>query len=143
MADYESLVSLNRGTAAMLQAVNQFSIGSISGFLLDWLFMHWKTDTSNIFIRASKILLQTAANGYILSYLLPWIHPSQSGYRDPTGGYMLAIGLINSQPNYTRSTKEILSAFLELYDEIFLMNNTSKNINSTLEDQTELSDEEE
>lgn len=121
MADITTSYSLERGTASILQASTQYTAGVLTGMFIDWGFLHWQVPEGNLPLRVLKLMLQAGANGYALSMLLPWLHPRNvSNYTDPTGGYLLAFGLLQSQPTMGRNAKEIVTSVLELYQETFL-----------------------
>jgi hypothetical protein len=117
----ESLLNMNQGTASLIQGSSQYTVGLFSGLLIDWTFVHLTPEPHNIPLRLLKLLSQAGLNGLLLSYLIPWLHPTGiDTYRDPTGGYLLAFGLLHGQPTFYREAKELTTSILEVYEEVVL-----------------------
>lgn len=121
MADsYTQLVTLNGGTASVIQSLNQYTVGLTGGYLIDRLFDMVPVEPGNIWGRTVRQLAQVAVGGLLISTALNYIHgdPPPRDYRDPTGGYFLLVGYVQGQPGFMRNGKEILSGLSETLDEM-------------------------
>lgn len=104
------MANFGTGTQAIVQSVNQYGLGLTGGYVIDLLMNQLPVDPENIWGRLAKQFLQTAINGVSLAFMLKFLHGSGSSlstYRDPTGGYLLAIGLIQAQPSYMKNGKDL------------------------------------
>jgi hypothetical protein len=104
-------IPLGDNAVAVLQSINQYVTGLTGGYVVDLLMDQIKVEEDNTYGQIGKQLLQAAINGIALHYMLKYIHGPTPGiaYRDPTGGYMLAIGLIQSQPIFMRNGKQLFT----------------------------------
>jgi len=112
-ASYQQLIALNGGTAAVLQALNQYSLGLTAGYLVDQIFDRMRDDQSSFFTRALQQFGQVAVNGYLIKLMLEFVHgtPGQNqNYYDPTGGYLLLMGLIQGQPCFMRNGVDLVDS---------------------------------
>ena len=103
------MANLNEGTIAIIQGSNQYITGLFGGYAIDLLMTHVPIDTDNLYHRLARQLIQVGLNGLALSIMLKFLHGTTplSNYRDFTGGYMLAVGLIQSQPTFMKNGKEL------------------------------------
>jgi len=109
----ESTVSLGGNTISVVQALNQYITGIGGGYLIDYMMSCFPVEDDNIGKRIFRNLMQVSLNGIALHYMLRFIHGDRPvpGYRDPTGGYLLVIGLIQAQPTFMRNGKELVTGF--------------------------------
>lgn len=107
---------------AVVHSTNQYTTGLVGGYLIDQLMNQITLSEDNIWGRIGRQFIQTALNGIALHYMIKFIHGDnpRSDYSDPTGGYMLAIGLIQSQPSYMRNGKELVIGFTEFLKEMMI-----------------------
>jgi hypothetical protein len=128
-------IPLGDNAVAVLQSLNQYATGLTGGYFVDLLMDQYIVDEDNLNARVGKQIIQTALNGILLHYMLKYIHGTSPdvAYRDPTGGYMLVIGLIQSQPGYMRNGKELFKGLT-----LFLREQFDKNGNhsATITDTT-------
>lgn len=103
--------SLSDATVAILQALNQYTLGLAGGYFVDLLMDHVPIADDNLPGRIARQFVQAGLNGLLLSVLLKFIHGAQPGrgYRDFTGGYMLTVGLVQSQPSFMKNGKELFT----------------------------------
>ena len=123
-------IPMGENAVAILQSLNQYVTGLTGGYVVDLLMDQIKVEEDNISGRIGKQLLQVALNGVALHYMLKFLHgttPSGS-YRDPTGGYMLAVGLIQSQQGFMKNGKQLFQGLT-----LFVQNVTDKNVNPSAE----------
>lgn len=96
-------------TLSVVQSVNQYVIGSLVGTVCDEFFDKIEVDDSQYLMLILKSLGQTAMNGILIKYSLEFLHgnPPETGYHDPTGGYMYLFGLYDSQPRFRALNKKL------------------------------------
>lgn len=96
-------------TIAVIQALNQYTTGLVGGFLIDRAMDQVDIDSDNVGGRMGRQLLQVALNGVMLNLMLSFLHGRNpaTAYRDPTGGYMLVIGLVQSQQSFMKNGKDL------------------------------------
>ena len=128
-------IPLGDNAVSVLQALNQYITGLTGGYLVDLLIDQIHVDEDNLAGKMGKQLLQAALNGVALHYMLRYVHGPNpiSGYRDPTGGYMLALGLIQAQPTFMHNGKQLFKGLT-----LFVRNQTEKegNTAATVSDTT-------
>lgn len=122
------MANFGTGTQAIVQSVNQYGIGLTGGYVIDLLMNQIPVEPENIWLRLARQFLQTAINGISLAVMLNFIHGTNQtgGYRDPTGGYLLAIGLIQAQPGYMKNGKDLAKGLHAYLREKTLMSTTAE-----------------
>lgn len=117
---------LGDATIAMMQGLNQYSVGLLGGYLIDLTMDQVPISEDNILGRLGRQFVQVALNGLALSVILKFLHGRTpgAGYRDFTGGYLLAIGLIQAQPSFMKNGKELASG-LSMFIRESLTTNTA------------------
>jgi len=113
-------------TVAIIQAVNQYATGLTGGYLVDLLMEQLPVDEDNFQLRVGRQLLQAALNGIALHYMIKFVHGSDPGpaYHDFTGGYMLAVGLIQSQPGFMKNGKELFTGLTSFIKDLYVPGNS-------------------
>lgn len=126
-----AIVSLNTG--ALIQSLNQYTVGLLGGYIIDLLMDQVPISADNIYGRLGRQLIQTGLNGIALSYMIQFIHGNRvaPGYRDPTGGYLLAIGLIQAQPSYMKNGKELIQGLSLFIKESIVIQNPDAPVTDT------------
>lgn len=128
-------IPLGDNAVSILQALNQYVTGLTGGYLVDLLIDQIHVEEDNLAGKIGKQLLQAALNGVALHYMIRYVHgPSPTAsYRDPTGGYMLALGLIQAQPGFMHNGKQLFKGL-----SLFVRQQTEKDGNSaaTISDTT-------
>jgi len=116
--------SLNRTSAAVFQGGIQYSTGVAAGYLIDQVFTlidtKWDPE-GTAWKKAVLMLAQAGVTGLSLSFILPYIHDngtSAVSYRDPTGGYLMAMGLFHGQPKFSQRSKLLVGGLIEKVEEI-------------------------
>lgn len=107
-----SSVPFGDATVATLQSLNQYSTGLIGGYIIDQVMDSIPISEENVYGRVARQLFQVALNGLALNFMIKFIHgqsPRES-YRDPSGGYMLLVGLLQGQQSFMRNGKELINA---------------------------------
>ena len=107
-----SSVPFGDATVATLQSLNQYSTGLIGGYIIDQVMDSIPIADDNVYGRVARQLLQVALNGVALNFMLKFLHGSTPGiaYRDPSGGYMLLVGLLQGQQSFMKNGKELINA---------------------------------
>lgn len=113
---------MGKGTAAIFQGGVQYSTGIATGYLIDQLFtlIDGKFDpTGTPWKKTLLMLAQAGVTGVALSVIIPYIHnnPGEQ-YRDPTGGYLLAIGLFHGQPKFGSRAKMVVGSLIDTVEEV-------------------------
>lgn len=102
-------INMSESSAAALQAVNQYTMGMASGYVIDRVCSLIPYTSEELGKRLARQLLQTVANGVLINFLLKHIHEgAPRNYRDPSGGYMLVVGLMEGQPDYMDNSKGLV-----------------------------------
>lgn len=114
-------------TVAVLQAVNQYTTGLVGGYLIDQLMDSWQVDESNVVARSVRQLLQVGLNGLALNFMLKALHGTTPGlgYRDPSGGYLLVIGLIQSQQTFMKNGKDLVRGLTMFIKDVLIPHSTA------------------
>lgn len=104
-------VPFGDSTIAVLQSVNQYSTGLIGGYLIDQVMDSIPISSDNVYGRVARQMLQVAFNGLALNFMLKTLHGSAPAatYRDPSGGYMLLVGLLQGQQSFMKNGKELIN----------------------------------
>lgn len=107
--------------ASIMQGGVQYTSGITTGYLVDQTFTllgkQFDHPVSHLFL----MVLQAGVNGLALRFLLPYIHGDtmRSAYQDPTGGYLMAMGLIHGQPMFAEKSKAFISGLIETVEDKF------------------------
>ena len=113
--------SMGKGSAAVFQGGVQYSAGVATGYLIDQIFtlVDGKLDPEGSpWKKTALMVAQAGVTGLALSVILPYIHDgATSNYRDPTGGYLLAIGIFHGQPKFSTRSKAVVGSLIETIEE--------------------------
>jgi hypothetical protein len=112
-------------TVSALQALNQYTTGLIGGFFVDKVMDQINVSEDNVPGRMGRQLLQVALNGILLNFMLGFLHGTRppATYRDPTGGYMLIVGLVQSQQSFMKNGKDLTNGLTMFIREILQRKN--------------------
>lgn len=119
----ENYYSIGPTAASIVQGGGQYSIGVTTGYLIDQLFSMLGKNLDkegNPFKQFLLMIGQAGVNGVALRFVLPYLHgdsPS-TGYRDPTGGYLLAIGMLHGQPTFGSRAKGLIGGLIEAIEDM-------------------------
>lgn len=99
----------------MIHGVNQYSLGLAGGYIVDYIFGLPFIPEDSYWSRLLKQLLQAGVNGFVIKNMLEFIHGANPdrNYRDPTGGYLMLMGFIQSQPDFMRDGKHLVETLTE------------------------------
>lgn len=114
--------SMGKGTAAVFQGGLQYTTGVATGYLIDQVFtlVDGKVDPEGTPWKKTLLMVaQAGVTGLAMSIVIPYIHDAGgSQYRDPTGGYLLAIGLFHGQPKFASRSKAVVGSLIETVEEV-------------------------
>lgn len=128
MGDPTSYYSMGKGTAAIFQGGVQYSTGVATGYLIDQVFtlLDGQLDPEGSPWKKTLLMVaQAGVTGLAMSIVIPYIHENGgSTYQDPTGGYLLAIGLFHGQPKFSTRSKAVIGSLIEVVEEVADPKNT-------------------
>ena len=114
--------SMGKGTAAIFQGGIQYSTGVATGYLIDQVFtlLDGKLDPEGSPLKKTALMIaQAGVTGLAMSIVIPYIHEAGgTNYRDPAGGYLLAIGLFHGQPKFAARSKAVIGSLIETVEEV-------------------------
>lgn len=117
MANY---YSIGPEFASLIQGGMQYSVGVTTGYLIDQTFSSWSKRYESPFAHLALMVLQASANGLALRFILPYLHGTAvNAIRDPTGGYLLAMGLIHGQPVFATKSQAFVGTLIEQVEQKF------------------------
>ncbi len=128
-----SFVPFGDATIASLQALNQYSTGLVGGYLIDQVMDSIPISSDNVTGRMARQLLQVGLNGIALSFMLKAIHGNTpiAGYRDPSGGYLLLVGLLQGQQSFMKNGKNLINGLTIFIRDVAMITNPSANVQIT------------
>lgn len=123
------MANLGDGTVAIIQGTNQYLTGLFGGYVVDLLVSQVPIEQDNLLHRLGRQLIQVGLNGLALSFMIKFIHGSDpmKGYRDFTGGYLLVMGLIQSQPTFMKNGKDLANGLHLFIRDLTTMKDAPKN----------------
>lgn len=107
--------------ASVMQGGVQYTTGITSGYLIDQAFTLIGKQFDHPVSHLLLMVFQAGVNGLALRFVLPYIHGEgmSNSYQDPTGGYLMAMGLIHGQPVFAEKSKAFISGLIETVEEKF------------------------
>jgi hypothetical protein len=123
------MANIGEGTIAVIQGTNQYLTGLFGGYIVDLIATHIPIEHDNVYHRFARQLIQVGLNGIALSFMIKFVHGSEpmKTYRDYTGGYMLALGLIQSQPTFMKNGKDLANGLHLFIRDITMMKDAPRN----------------
>lgn len=133
MAKVSTYVPFGDATVAVLQSLNQYSTGLVGGYLIDQIMNSVPISESNVSGRMFRQIIQVALNGLAINFMLKAIHGTETaaGYRDPSGGYLLLVGLLQGQQTFMKNGKDLITGLTMFLKELLFAPNQSANIQTT------------
>lgn len=116
--------SIGPTAASIIQGGGQYTVGVTTGYLIDQMFSMLGKNVDpegNPFKQFLLLIGQAGVTGLAVRFIIPYLHgdsPSSSSYRDPTGGYLLAVGIIHGQPTFGSRAKGLIGGAIESIEEI-------------------------
>lgn len=123
MAEANNYYSIGPTAASIIQGGGQYTIGVSAGYLIDQMFSMLGKNLDpegNPFKQFLLLIGQAGVTGLAVRFIIPYLHGDKpgSGYRDPTGGYLLAVGIIHGQPTFGSRAKGLIGGAIETIEDL-------------------------
>ena len=108
--------------AALMQGSVQYTTGVATGYLIDQAFSVLTSMIESPATNTALMIVQAGINGLALRFILPYLHGEErleQQYIDPTGGYLMAMGLFHGQPKLAEKSRVVIGGLIDMVEERF------------------------